>query len=114
MRRVVGRQYEPTSRTEYPEQLSQQGPPVVDMVEDEGEDCGVERFVGELDEWLAEIVNVELGPVADAGPGEVDHAGTLVDANHRGAAGDEAFGVQARTAAGIEHWSPEVRASSWR
>jgi hypothetical protein len=96
-----GDHHEPAGAQD-PVDLPQSADPVVDMVDDEGEQGAVDAGVLQPVERLAEAVHPEVGPGRRSAAGEAHHVGAGIEADERGPPCDHRLGVEARATAGVE------------
>jgi hypothetical protein len=76
---------------------------VVHVVVGESAQRHIDRLVAPPGHRVVERVDPEVGAVADPPPRQLDHLRRGVAARHAGTSGQELVGVEARTAAGVEH-----------
>lgn len=111
--RMAGGDDDPAGRAQHAGEFGQGADAVLDVVEDEREQDGVEGGVGGSGEGFVEVVLPDFDVRAAAGAGVADHVGALVDAHRVGAAGRELGEVEAGAAAGVEDVLPSYVAEEF-
>lgn len=95
-----------TAGAQHPPQFSQRGDAVVEVMDNECENDGVDRPVVNPVQRLREVMDSEGRAVAETCARKFDHPDALIEADHLRPAGQKLLGVEARATAGIENQPP--------
>jgi hypothetical protein len=99
---MQARQHQCAARPEHAAQLAQRGDPVIDVLDGQRAQGQVDAVIGQPAKRVSQVVHPELAARYPA-PGDVHHAGAVVEPGHSRAAAGQFRGIQSRAAGRVKN-----------
>jgi len=106
---MLHREHQLPGGPEHPVELRERAVPILHVVHGQRAHHEVEGCVFQPHERLLEVRTGDLRPAPEPLPSQIDHPPAGIEADHLGAPDHELFGVDTRSATGVEHpLAPDV------